>query len=223
MSDTVTSQASGRQPKSGADPHGPAHHDPTANKMGMWLFLLTEVLLFAMLFLFFAAYYRAYPVEYHRASAELNKLLGGANTLVLLTSSLAMVLAVVALQRGQKALCIKLLWATVLCALVFLGVKAFEWGHKFDIGIYPQSETLLARDKGVVVFYGMYYVMTGLHALHVIVGAVLILWAMAYVAKDRVHSGRISLLENVGLYWHLVDIVWIFLFPLFYLQGAHLG
>ena len=98
-------------------------------------------------------------------------------------------------------------------------VKAFEWSGKFGHGIYPGSEILLARAKGEIVFFGMYFLMTGLHAVHVIIGAGLILAAMVKVKRGTVHAGRLSFLENTGLYWHLVDLIWIYLFPLFYLIG----
>jgi cytochrome c oxidase subunit 3 len=106
---------------------------------------------------------------------------------------------------------------TLAFAAIFCVVKAFEWGGKFEHGIYPGSEHLLELTKGEVVFFGLYFTMTGLHALHVIIGGVLILWAMAKVRKDLVNAERMVFLDNIGLYWHLVDLVWIFLFPLFYL------
>lgn len=195
------------------------HYDPISNKIGMWLFLLTELLLFGALFIIFAVYFREYTPEYHTAAAELNRLIGAGNTLVLLTSSLTMVLSLAALQRGDRSWSIRWMLATIAFAFVFLAVKAFEWHHKFDVGIYLNSDVLLARPKGEVVFFGLYFVMTGLHALHVIIGAALISVVAWAVKKGKVHAGRLSLLDNAALYWHLVDVIWIFLFPLFYLIG----
>ena len=195
------------------------HYDPLANKIGMWAFLFTEALLFGSLFICFFVYLELNRFEFMASSSELNRIMGGLNTVVLLTSSLTMALSIAALERGNKALSIKLMWLTIGFALVFLVIKYFEWTHKFHIGIYPRSPILMARAQGDQLFYGLYYVMTGLHAAHVIIGGVLILVSMRYVAKGTVNKDRISLLENVGLYWHLVDLVWIFLFPMFYLIG----
>jgi cytochrome c oxidase subunit 3 len=207
-------------PTAGA--HGPdhaEHYDPVANKIGMWLFLFTEVLLFGSMFIAFAVYLSLYHVAFREGSAHLDKPIGAINTAILLTSSLTMALAIAALNRDKKKLALGLLALTVLCAGTFLGIKSVEWGHKFEHDIYPRSETMLAKPQGEQVFYGLYFTMTGLHALHVIAGALVILVAMALVRAGRIRRDRISFLENVGLYWHLVDLVWIFLFPLFYLIG----
>ena len=193
------------------------HFDPLAGKIGMWLFLFTELLLFGTLFIVFAVYLYMFTWQFQKGSAELNIPIGGFNTLVLLTSSMTMALSIAALQRGRKKLSLRLMGATIACALLFCVVKAFEWGGKFEHGIYPGSEHLMELTKGENIFFGLYFTMTGLHALHVIIGGALILWAMAKVKKDRVNAERIVFLENIGLYWHLVDMVWIFLFPLFYL------
>ena len=195
------------------------HYDPIGNKLGMWLFLLTEVLLFGAMFIIFAVYFRQYTSEYHTAARQLNRLIGAGNTLVLLTSSLTMVLALAAAQRGDSRQSVRWMLATIGLAVVFLIVKAFEWSHKFEVGIYLNSDVLLARPKGEIVFFGLYFVMTGLHAVHVIIGAAVIGVVAWLVRAGRVHRERISLLDNAALYWHLVDVIWIFLFPLFYLIG----
>ncbi|MDM8009067.1 MAG: cytochrome c oxidase subunit 3 family protein [Phycisphaerae bacterium] len=198
----------------------PAEHDnPMAAKLGMWMFLFTEVLLFGTVFIGYAVYQHQYHRDFQSTSHELNKLIGAANTVVLLTSSMTMALAIAALERGRKKRAIGLMTLTVLCALAFMIVKAFEWGHKFEHGIYPTSEVMRARAVGEQVFYGLYFTMTGLHAFHVVIGAAVILVAMRLVARERVRRDRIAFLENAGLYWHLVDVIWIFLFPLFYLIG----
>ena len=195
------------------------HHDPAAGKIGMWLFLFTEVLLFGTLFIVFAVYLQKYRFDFREASSHLDKLIGAANTLILLTSSLTMALSIGALERARKSLAQGMLVITIVCALAFLVIKSFEWSAKFSHDIYPKSETMLLKPVGEQVFYGLYFTMTGLHALHVIIGAAAILIAMVFVQKERTRADRITFLHNTGLYWHLVDLVWIFLFPLFYLIG----
>lgn len=192
-------------------------YDVVGARFGMWLFLFTEVLLFGGLFILYSSFGYIYRKQFLQGTHELNLVLGSLNTVVLLTSSLSVACAIAATKRGDRRLSMLLLLVTVLLALVFLVNKYFEWSHKIEHGIYPNSPTLLKMDKGLVIFYGLYFVMTGLHALHVIVGAVLLSIMTLYVGKGWVNTGRNVLLENSGLYWHIVDIVWIFLFPLFYL------
>jgi cytochrome c oxidase subunit 3 len=193
------------------------HYDPVAGKIGMWLFLFTEVLLFGTLFIAYAVYLHDFTWQFQKGSAELDIPIGAINTVILLTSSMTMALSIAALQRGKKALSLNLMTFTVACALAFCIIKSFEWGAKFEHHIYPGSEVLKELTKGENVFFGLYFTMTGLHALHVIIGGGLILWAMVKVKKNLVNPERIVFLENTGLYWHLVDLVWIYLFPLFYL------
>lgn len=194
-----------------------AHYDPLGGKMGFWLFLFTEVLLFGMFFMAFSIYLPKYRVEFRATSAHLDLALGGTNTAILLTSSLTMALAIAVLQRGKKRGSLLLLLATVLCAAGFCTIKAFEWSAKFSHGVYPTSPVMDRLQPGAQIFYGLYFVMTGFHAFHVMVGALLILVVMRLVAAGKVHKDRIGWIENIGLFWHLVDVVWIFLFPLFYL------
>ena len=193
------------------------HHDPEANKIGMWLFLFTEVLLFGTLFIAYAVYLNWHRWDFMAGSHELDKLMGATNTVILLTSSLTMALSIGALERGKKALSLIMLSGTLLFSFAFLCVKAVEWTHKYHHGIWPDAEHLGVLPYGQQLFFGLYFTMTGLHAAHVIIGAVVILFAMGLVARGKVHQGRVDFLENTGLYWHLVDLVWIFLFPLFYL------
>ena len=166
-----------------------------------------------------AVFLQKYRVQFEAGSRTLEKAMGGTNTAILLTSSLTMALAIAVLQRGRKKLCLLLMGMTVVFAAGFCVIKSFEWRVKFSHGIYPTSVVMDRIDKGQAMFYSLYYVMTGFHALHVIIGAVLIMVTMAFVAAGKVHKNRIGLIENVGLFWHLVDLVWIFLFPLFYLIG----
>ncbi len=198
-------------------PSAHGHHDPLTGRIGMWLFLFSEALLFGALFIVYTADLQLFRDAFSLGSRELDRLLGAGNTVVLLTSSLTMALAIAALARGAVKPCLGLLAATVLCGAAFLGVKAFEWGHKFAHGAYPHSAAMLQRPAGEQTFYGLYFVMTGLHALHVAAGLGAILAVAVLVARGRVKPGRLGWIENTGLYWHLVDVVWIFLFPLFYL------
>jgi cytochrome c oxidase subunit III len=193
------------------------HRDDTGSRMGMWLFLFTELILFGGMFLLYSVYRFQYPNEFHLAAKELNTIMGAFNTAVLLTSSLTMVLAIIAIQRDQKTLSILLQLITIFLALFFLVNKYFEWTAKFHHGIYPGSEELLAKSSGEILFFGLYYVMTGLHGIHVIVGMFLIAVMTRMTRKDIITKDSYVRLENAGLYWHLVDIIWIFLFPLFYL------
>jgi len=193
------------------------HRDDVGSRMGMWLFLFTELILFGGMFLLYSVYRFQYADEFHLAAKELNTIMGAFNTAVLLTSSLTMVLAIIAIQRDQKVLSILLQLITIFLALFFLVNKYFEWTAKFHHGIYPGSEELLAKSSGEILFFGLYYVMTGLHGVHVIVGMVLIAVMTRMTRKDIITKDSYVRLENAGLYWHLVDIIWIFLFPLFYL------
>ena len=196
---------------------GHVHKDYTGAKFGMWLFLYTEVLLFGGLFILYAVYLARYPQEFIAAGGQLNVWFGAGNTLVLLTSSLFVAVAITALRRGATALCQRLLGATVLCAGLFMVNKYFEWSAKIDLGLYPGAVQLKELAPGEMVFFNIYYLTTGLHGLHVIIGAIVLIWTMVFIKTGRVHAGDWVILENAGLYWHLVDLIWIFIFPLYYL------
>ncbi|MBI4861470.1 MAG: cytochrome c oxidase subunit 3 [Candidatus Riflebacteria bacterium] len=193
------------------------HRDPEGARVGMWLFLLTEMLLFGGLFLLYAVYRGRYPHEFASAGKELSHVFGIANTFVLLTSSLSVACCLTALQKGQKRLCMTLLAVTALLAVTFLVNKWLEWGAKIHHGLYPGGPGLIGRPPGEVLFFGLYYSTTGLHGLHVLAGLIVLVVVLGLVAVDRVTPDDHVLLENAGLYWHLVDVVWIFILPLFYL------
>ncbi len=193
------------------------HRDDMGSKMGMWLFLFTEVLLFGGMFILYAAYRFTYSDAYKVAAEHLDTYIGTINTIILLASSCAVVLGIVALQRKNKGLCLGFLWFTQLCGAAFMVNKYFEWTHKIELGIYPKGPALADMSEGEVVFFGLYYVMTGLHGLHIIVGMIFIGTVMVMIQKNKLTHDNYQKLENAGLYWHLVDIIWIFLFPLFYL------
>jgi cytochrome c oxidase subunit 3 len=128
-----------------------------------------------------------------------------------------MALSISAIQKGNRKLSTYLLVATIFFGLLFLLNKGAEWSAKIDHGIYPSSPRLLERSKGEILFFGLYYVMTGLHGLHVLVGVAALSVMLNFLLRDRISQAHFVPLENSGLYWHLVDIIWIFLFPLFYL------
>lgn len=193
------------------------NRDDVASKMGMWLFLFTELLLFGGLFLVYLIYRYMYPEGFYKASLNLDVLIGTINTIVLLTSSMTMAMSITATQKGDKKKAIWLLWITIIAALIFMVNKYFEWNAKFDHGLFPGMDHYNHLPHGDRLFYFLYFMMTGLHALHVIVGAVFIIFVIRYIQKGKVNSGKFMFQENAGLYWHLVDLIWIFLFPLFYL------
>jgi cytochrome c oxidase subunit III len=194
-----------------------AHRDDIGSRMGMWLFLFTELLLFGGLFFLYSVYRFMHQADFHVAAKELNVIVGTFNTAILLTSSLTMALSITALQRNNKKLSVIFQMLTVLLAIAFLVNKYFEWMTKIHHGIYPGSEEYLSMEAGRRLFFALYYVMTGLHALHVVIGMVLISVMTRFTVKDIITHNNYVKLEAAGLYWHLVDIIWIFLFPLFYL------
>jgi cytochrome c oxidase subunit 3 len=196
--------------------HAP-HRDDVGSRMGMWLFLFTELILFGGLFIVYAVYRFQHQEEFRLAAAELDTLVGTVNTIILLTSSLTVAMSITALREGKKHLSLALIGTTILFAAAFMVNKYFEWGHKFSLGIYPGSPDLTNKPPGEILYFGLYFVMTGLHALHVVIGVIVLLFVMVFIVKGSVNKDSYVKLEAGGLYWHLVDIIWIFLFPLFYL------
>ena len=235
------------------DAHGPAgehpahlaHHFATprqqvaAGKLGMWLFLVTEVLLFSGLFCAYAVYRTLHPEVFIYAHQFLDKSLGAINTCVLLFSSLTMAWAVHCAQRGQRGRLVLLLAATLLCGCGFLGIKYVEYRQKWEHGLlwaryyHPNAELDHAghappahvpaaavdaqtrRDAGV--FFSIYFCMTGLHGVHVIAGMGAIAWVLRRALRGEFSPAYCAPVDLVGLYWHLVDLIWIYLFPLLYL------
>lgn len=193
------------------------HRDDTGARFGMWLFLYTEVILFSGLFILYAMAAAKFPQEYAEASHMLNIYFGTINTIVLLTSSLTIALAVTAIQRNKIKQTLTLCIITIVLAIVFLINKYFEWAAEIGHGIYPGSDHLAELGPGITAFFNLYYFTAGLHGVHILIGGTLIGVVAIMVAKGKVTSDRYTLLENSALYWHLVDLVWIFLFPLYYL------
>lgn len=196
------------------------HHmpmDALGDRFGMWLFLLSEILLFGVLFIIYSVYLAKNPADFEAGSHMLDVVFGTVNTLILLVSSFFVAASITAVQRGRRRTAMAYLVGTIAIALVFLVNKYFEWGHKFHLDIYPGSEWLTSQPHGMNLFFGLYYVTTGLHGLHVIIGGTLISIALYLVYRGKITSERFTFLENAGLYWHLVDLIWIFVFPLYYL------
>jgi len=198
-------------------PEHPVHFDAYGKKLGMWLFLFTEVLLFGGLFIVYAAYRFMNHQAFHEGSAELNLIVGAINTVFLLTSSLTVALSITALQKGNTKRSINLILITIVFAAAFMVNKYFEWNIKFEHGLFPGMDHYNELSRGEAQFFNLYFLMTGLHGIHVIVGSILLLIIAYYIKKGTVNKDRYIYLENGGLYWHLVDVIWIYLFPLFYL------
>jgi cytochrome c oxidase subunit 3 len=193
------------------------HRDDIGAKLGMWVFIFTEILLFGGLFLVYAIMRSSFSTEFHQAAHHLNAFIGTINTIVLLVSSATVAMSITAVQKGNNKLAVILLFITLLCAAAFMVNKYFEWGHKIHIGLYPGSDLMLTLSHGQVMFFSLYYFMTGLHMFHLVVGGIILTIVMIKVQSGAINSTKYVLLENGGLYWHLVDLIWIFLFPLLYL------
>jgi len=197
----------------------PVHKDYQGAKLGMWLFLFTEILLFGGLFLLYSVYRATYPLDFHAGGRHLNTVIGIANTVILLTSSLTVALAISAMRKGNRKLTMACLGITIAFALMFLVNKYIEWMEEIHRGIYPNGPALLKLPDGEKIFYGLYYSMTGLHGLHVLAGIIALSIILDFVRREKITSTDFIKLENVGLYWHLVDVIWIFLLPLLYLAA----
>jgi cytochrome c oxidase subunit III len=201
-----------------AQPHE-VHKDYLGAKLGMWLFLFTEILLFGGLFLLYSAYRAKYPLDFHNGGQHLNTFIGVANTIILLTSSLTVAVAISALQKGNRKLALTCLGATIAFGLLFLVDKYIEWSGEIGRGIYPNGPELMNLPNGEKIFFGLYYSMTGLHGLHVVAGLIVLSVVFDFVRRGKVTQTDFNKLENAGLYWHLVDVIWIFLLPLLYLSA----
>jgi cytochrome c oxidase subunit III len=190
-------------------------------KLGMWVFLLTEVLLFGGLFVAYGIFRAWYPEMFFNAHKQLNVVLGSVNTVVLITSSLTMALAIRFMQVDKKKLTVIFLVMTLLFAFTFLVIKYFEYSHKIELGQLPGKLYTFQGVPGANphIFFSIYFAMTGLHGIHVLIGMLVIGWVLARTRKDHFSSEYYTPIEMAGLYWHLVDLIWIFLFPLLYLIG----
>jgi cytochrome c oxidase subunit 3 len=193
------------------------HNGYATAKMGMWIFLFTEMLFFGGMFLLYSVFRSKYAADFHTSAEELNVFFGTANTAILLTSSTTMALSIALVRKGKYRLSMLCQLITIVLGMVFLVDKYIEWAAHFRAGIYPHSPALQQMARGKIIFFSLYYVMTGIHGLHVLVGVCVIIGMLFFTVKGIVHQGDFVKLENTGLYWHFVDIIWIYLFPLFYL------
>lgn len=189
------------------------HHDPSvafeSAKLGVWTFLATEVLLFGALFTAYTIFRMKYPELFRVEHAKLDRVLGAVNTVVLITSSFTVVLGVDAIRRGKARLLEAYFGATILLAAVFLCVKYVEYAAKFHHGLYPRTN----------LFFSLYFMMTGLHGAHVLLGMAVLTYVLVLSRRGRLSANYYTPVEMSGLYWHFVDLVWIYLFPLLYLVG----
>lgn len=190
-------------------------------KLGMWIFLLTEILLFGGLFVFYAIYRAWHPDMFHNAHKFLDVTLGTINTFVLISSSVTMALAIRSIQTGNRRQAIINLVITLAFACTFLVIKYIEYSHKIHLGQLPGTLYTFTGVEGTNphIFFSIYFIMTGLHGLHVLAGMGAISWVLVKTIKGRFSPEYYTPLEMTGLYWHLVDLIWIYLFPLLYLVG----
>lgn len=194
--------------------------DYTGDKLGFWVFLLTEGMMFGVLFLLYGIYFYRHTDMFASSSADLNLWLGGTNTILLLLSTYTMGVATLNMRQGNVKRSATLVGLTMLIAIVFLGIKASEWGVDIRHGIYPGSAVLDAKDQGEILFFGLYFVMTGLHGLHVIIGIALMSWVLLLIRAGNIQPEHTIVMKNVTLYWDFVHLVWIVLFPLLYMIGV---
>ena len=216
--------------------HGPkwlAHHFDTpaqqfdAAKIGMWAFLVQELLFFSGLFVAYGVYRSWYPEMFRAASHQLDKIMGATNTIVLLFSSFTAAMAVRSSQLGKKQATSRFIIITIVCACIFLVVKYFEYQHKFHAGLlpgrffHPHAAHLVANSPPLPAntgsFFSIYFMMTGIHGIHVIVGIGVLIWILMRNMRGDFSKEFFTPVDIVALYWHLVDLVWIYLFPLLYL------
>ncbi len=230
----VAIQGPGNPHDGHSHPHHPKlqHHfddmaqQAEASTLGMWVFLVTEIMFFGGLFMAYLLYRWANPMGFQEASSHLNVWLGAFNTAVLIISSLTMAMAVRAAQTSAPAKS-QVMWlvSTMILGAVFLGVKVVEYADKFEHHTVPGPHFVWEGQypAAAEIFYSIYFCMTGLHAVHMIIGIGIMLWITWMAARRQFDASYYTPVEVAGLYWHFVDIVWIFLFPLLYLIGRHYG
>lgn len=207
------------------DKNGNAHEvvdfndDYEGAKLGMWFFLFTELMLFGGMFLTYAVYFYDYTADFILASQKMNLWLGGLNTVILLFSAATLGLSVLYMKANKVVESKRFLYTTIALALMFIVVKGFEWGAEFSHGIWPDSPTLVEMAYGVNLYFGLYFTLTGLHGLHVILGIIAMFWVLGKMNDGSINSKQYVVLENFTLYWDYVHLVWVFVVPLFYIIG----
>jgi cytochrome c oxidase subunit 3 len=201
-----------------------AQQQRSAAELGMWLFLVTEFMFFGGLFVAYLVYRSWYPEDFAAGSHTMDVRLGTINTAVLLTSSLTMALAVDAAQRSRQQPLVGLLAATLVLGAIFLGIKAYEYHHKFEEHLIPFAGLPFSPEDGatpgLATFFNLYFLMTGMHAFHMLIGIAILAVLIFLAARRRLPAERSIVVHNAGLYWHFVDLVWVYLFPFFYLVAA---
>lgn len=206
-----------------------AHHFKNATqqylsgKEGIWLFMLTEILMFGGLFVGYVIYHNMYPGMFAEGAASLDWRMGFVNTLVLIFSSFTMAISISYIQRNMQKQAVIAMATTVLCGAIFMVIKYFEYEHKFHLGLLPGKFLDVAKvgatHANLGMYFGFYYCMTGLHGIHVLLGMGLITWCLIRTVRGEFHGQYWIVVEGVGIFWHIVDLIWIFLFPLLYLVG----
>jgi len=213
-----------------AHKHHHAHHYESAEheyqtaKLGTWMFLVTEILMFGGLFVGYILFHEKFPQMFHAGSRFLDWRLGALNTVVLLFSSLTMALSIYYAQLGKRSLTLINLYVTLACGFIFLTVKYFEYSHKIHEGLLPgrlfyYEGAEVQQFSNIGMYFSFYFTMTGLHGSHVVAGMGLITWLIIRTHRGEFGPEYYTPLECVGLFWHLVDLIWIYLFPLLYLVG----
>ncbi len=201
-----------------------AEQQKETSALGMWIFLITEIMFFGGMFMMYTVYRNLYPEVWEHASHSLSAVIGAVNTAILLTSSFTMALAVRSSQLGKKKLLITFLSITILFGLGFLGIKGYEWYEKFEMHHVPGPAFHLAGETmqgPAQLFFSLYFCMTGVHAAHMIVGIGILLTLIIRASRGVFSANYWTPIEMAGLYWHFVDVIWIYLFPLLYLVGHH--
>jgi cytochrome c oxidase subunit 3 len=194
-------------------------------KLGFWLFMFTEVMMFGAMFLSLAYYNSLHPQEFLEASASLNRYLGGFNTVVLLISALTMGLGLLKMRSGDVKGAKLMIWATILLAVIFLGVKAVEWTAEYNHGVFLGLPAMQGGHEGSmpfgkILFFGMYFTMTGLHGFHIIIGIGLMIWLLQRINAGKVTTEHHIFHWNIAGYWDIVHLIWVFVFPYYYMIRA---
>lgn len=211
----------------GAHKHHYAHHFKDALheflscKEGIWLFMVTEILMFGGLFVGYFIMHALYPATFAEGASHLDWKMGSINTVVLIASSWTMALSIHFIQTGKNQKATVSLLITLLCGFIFMCIKYLEYSHKFHDGLLPgkffHNPEAVAQNLGM--YFGFYFSMTGMHGLHVTIGMCLIAWVLIRNLRGDFNSHYYTPVEGVGIFWHIVDLIWIFLFPLLYLIG----
>jgi cytochrome c oxidase subunit 3 len=198
-----------------------AEHEFETSKQGIWLFMATEILMFGAIIVAYALFHAKYPEMFAEGAKFLDWKMGFINTLVLIFSSFTMALGIYYAQKNDKNKTVLCLLTTILCGAVFMVIKYFEYTHKFHLGIFPGKYFAYqgAQHENLALYFSFYYVMTGLHGLHVLIGMSLITWVLIRASKGEFSENYYTPVEGVGIFWHIVDLIWIYLFPILYLIG----